>query len=301
MDWPLRVGVGVGDLFGMGHEPDEVIGEVRRAAADGFDRAWLAQIPYRSDALTLIAVAGREVPGIELGTAVVPLPPRHPAVLAQQALTVQAAIGGRLVLGVGLSHRLVIEGFYGLSYATPATQTREYVAVLTALLNGRADGMTMDVPGVKAPPPVLLGALGPRMVEIAGSLVDGAITWMTGAPGLSTHVAAPLRRAASAAGRPEPEIVVGLPVCVTGDEADARRRIAERFRGYGTIPAYRMMLDRQGLAGAEDVALIGSEAVVGDAIAALAAAGATELLAIVYGTPDERERTRALLGAVTSP
>lgn len=301
MDWPLRVGVGVGDLFGMGHEPDEVIGEVRRAAADGFDRAWLAQIPYRSDALTLIAVAGREVPGIELGTAVVPVPPRHPAVLAQQALTVQAAIGGRLVLGVGISHRLVIEGFYGLSYATPATQMREYVAVLTASLNGQAAGMTMDVPGVKAPPPVLLGALGPRMLEIAGSLGDGTITWMTGAKGLSTHIAPRLHQAASAAGRPDPEIVVGLPVCVTGDVADARRRIAERFRGYGTIPSYRTMLDRQGLAGPEDVALVGSEAAVGDSIAALAGAGATELLAIVYGTPEERERTRALLGGVTSP
>src|SRR5437588_662069 len=167
---------------------DEVIKETRWAAQGGLSSVWSPQI-FGYDALTLLAVVGREVDGIELGTAVVPTYPRHPIVLAGQALTTQAASGGRLALGIGLSHRIVIESMFGHSFDKPARHMREYLSVLLPLLQGQAvsfqgetlKATTMGPLDVKAkPPPVLLAALAPVMLRLAGSVADGTVTWMTG-------------------------------------------------------------------------------------------------------------------------
>jgi 5,10-methylenetetrahydromethanopterin reductase len=290
-------------MLGQSHTVDALVEEVAGLADEGFATAWFAQLPYRADALTLIATVGRHVEGITLGSSVVPIAPRHPAALAQQALTVQAATGGRLVMGLGLSHPVVMEDAYGLPYDHPARRMGEYLSIFLPLVQeGKADvdgehwqaRLEMAVPGGE-PFPILLSALGPKMLRLAGSLTDGTITWMTGPVGLAGHIVPRLREAAGMAGRQPPRVVVGLPVCVTDDVSGARRRAAARYEVYGTLPAYRAMLDREGVAGPEDVALIGATDTVHDALDKLADCGATELLAVEFGNPEERAATRALL------
>jgi len=286
---------------------DEVIGQVRTAAEHGFGTAWSAQL-IGWDALTTLAVAGREVPRIRLGTAVVPTYPRHPLALASQALTVQAATGNRLILGVGLSHQLVIEGMFGYSYARPARHMREYLAALAPLLRGenvsyhgetvKAVG-TVTVPGA-TPPPLLVAALGSVMLRLTGEVADGTVTWMTGPSTIADHIVPTITAAASAAGRPDPQIVAGLGVCVTDDADGARQRAARQFAVYGQLPSYRAMLDREGAAGPEDVVLIGDETSVRAQVGRLADAGATELVVVPFGTAEERGRTLQVLGDLAS-
>ena len=231
--------------------------QLRRAADDGFASFWLANI-FGLDALTALAVAGSQVPGIELGTAVVPTYPRHPAVLAQQALTAALAAGpGRLTLGIGLSHKIVIEDMYGYSFDRPARHMREYLSVLLPLLDGTAvsvDGSTLSAHiGLSVPRagrvPVLLAALAPRMLVLAGQQTDGTVLWMTGPATVRDYVVPAISAAASAAGRPSPRIVCSLPVCVTGDPAAARASADKELAIYGQLPSYRAMLDREGAAG----------------------------------------------------
>ncbi len=286
---------------------DATIDAARAAADDGFATFWLPQV-FGMEALIALAVVGREVPGIELGTAVVPTYPRHPVTLAQEALTTQAVSGGRLVLGIGLSHQLVIEGMFGLSFDKPLRHMREYLDVLVPLLRdgkvssagetitGRA---ALDVKGATPPPPVLLAALGPKMLELAGTVVDGTVTWMTGAATLADHVVPVITNAATAAGRPAPRIGVGLPVCVTDDVDAARERAAKLFEIYGTLPSYRAMLDREGAAGPADVAIAGDEATVGAQIAHIASIGATDFVASIFGSKEERDRTWAFLRSLS--
>ena len=228
----MRIGIFGGDA--ANGPIDKVIDEARAAADGGFATFWLPQI-FGLDALTALAVVGREVPGIELGTAVVPSYPRHPAMLAQQALTTQAVIGGRLALGIGLSHQLVIEGMYGMSFDKPLRHMREYLSILAPIIRDGAASFAgetltghvgIDIKGA-TPCPILLAALGPKMLELAGTVGDGTLTWMTGPATIANHVVPTINAAAEGAGRPEPRIGVGLPVCVTDDIAGARARREE--------------------------------------------------------------------------
>jgi F420-dependent oxidoreductase-like protein len=291
-------------INGGGHHTslDAIREEARAAARDGFASYWLSQI-NGPDALTALAVVGVETPGIELGTAIVPTYPRHPMSLALQALTVQAATNGRLVLGIGPSHRIAVEGAWGLSYAKPLAHTREYLAVLRDLLHGKAvsfAGEQLVARGQLAIAaeacPVLLAALGPRMLQLAGAEADGTVTWMAGARTLREHIVPAVVAAAERAGRGRPRVVAGLPLCVTDDVAGARAHAAGKLRVYGTLPAYRAMLDREGVAGPEGILLAGDEAEVRDAVAALEVAGVTDLRAsVLCRSAEETARTRALL------
>ena len=281
---------------------DDFVARVREAEAGGFASAWAAQI-FNLDALTALAVAGREVPRIELGTAVVPTYPRHPMALAAQALTTHAASDGRLVLGIGLSHQVVIEGMFGYSFDKPARHMREYLSILLPLLSGEAASFegttlkgngTIDVDAPK-PVPVLLAALAPRMLELAGSLTDGTVTWMTGPKTLESHIVPSITKAADGAGRGAARVVTALPVCLTDDADAARERAAKTFQVYGFLPSYRAMLDREGAEGPADVAIVGGESRVEAAIGAVGDAGATEFVAAVFGSGAERERTLAFL------
>jgi 5,10-methylenetetrahydromethanopterin reductase len=281
---------------------DATVAEARVAADEGFATFWLPQI-FGMEALVALAVVAREVPGIELGTAVVPTYPRHPVTLAQEALTTQAISGGRLVLGIGLSHQPVIEGMFGLSFDRPLRHMREYLDALVPLLqesNVSVAGETitaragLDVRGA-TPPPVLLAALGPKMLELAGSVVDGTVTWMTGPTTIEQHVVPVITRAAESAGRLAPRVGVGLPVCVTDDVDAARQRAAKMFEIYGTLPSYRAMLDREGADGPADVAVVGDEDTVRPQLEHLASIGATDFVANVFGSAEERERTRAFM------
>ena len=296
----MRIGI-FGGVTGNG-SIDEVVGAARTAADEGFASYWLPQI-FGPDALTTLAVVGREVPGIELGTAVIPTYPRHPAMLGAQALTTQAISGGRLVLGIGLSHQLVIEGMFGYSFDKPLRHMREYLEILLPIVHTGAasfDGETLsghvgiNVPG-SSPCPVLVAALGPKMLDLAGRVADGTITWMTGPATLRSHVVPTITAAAAAADRPAPRVVCGLPICVTDDVAAARERAAKNFSIYGTLPSYRAMLDREGADGPADGAIVGSEDDVRAQVAHLAEVGTTDFMANEFGSGEERARTRELL------
>jgi F420-dependent oxidoreductase-like protein len=302
VDRGMRIGVSLAEPP-PGPDPlGRLRDQLQTSADDGFASAWLANI-FGVDALTALAVAGSQVPGIEVGTAVVPTYPRHPAALAQQALTAQAALRGRLILGIGLSHQIVIEGMFGYSFERPARHMREYLAVLLPILReGRVSfaGETMRAEiGLTAPcdhdVPVLLAALAPRMLQLAGREADGTVLWMTGPATIESHIIPAITAAAADAGRPAPRIVCVLPVCVTGDTDGARERAATLFSIYGQLPSYRAMLDREGAAGPADVAIVGDEAAVAAQIDALGGVGVTDFVAAEFGQGDDAARTRALL------
>ncbi|SDS92267.1 F420-dependent oxidoreductase, MSMEG_4879 family [Actinoplanes derwentensis] len=275
-------------------------------AASEVDTLWSAQA-LGWDALTALTLAGAHAPHVRLGTAVVPVRQRHPLVLAGQALSVQAATGNRLTLGIGAGVGVMVGGMFGLPTDRPAAFMHEYLAGLLPLLHGEPVAVagdfltirgTTQVPGAE-PPPVLLAALGPAMLRLAGSVADGAVTWMTGARTLESHVVP--RVIAAAQGRPAPRIVAGLPVCVTGDPSGARARIADRFGMAAQVPEYRRVLDLEGVTAPQDVALIGDEETVSGAIGRLAETGITEFAAAPAGTPAEQQRTTALLRHLASP
>lgn len=272
------------------------------AVDDGFSSAWMANI-FGLDALTALAVAGSGVAGIEIGTAVVPTYPRHPAVLAQHALTTSLALDSRLALGIGLSHRIVIEDMYGYSFDAPAGHMSEYLSILLPLLEGDPvafEGKTMRAGiGLSVPSagqvPVLLAALGPQMLKLAGQRTAGTILWMTGPATVRDYIVPTINAAALEASRPIPRVVCILPVCVTDDPDGARARAASVFDIYGHLPSYRAMLDREGADGPGDVAIVGDEDQVVDQITALAGYGVTDFVAGEYARGDERRRTRELL------
>ncbi len=287
----------------------ELHDSLQRAADDGFASVWMANI-FGLDALTALAVAGRGVPDIEIGTAVVPTYPRHPAVMAQQALTTALALDGRLVLGIGLSHQIVIEDMYGYSFAAPAAHMSEYLSILLPLLEGQnvafkgktmSAGIGLSTPRARAGEegrvPVMLAAMGPQMLKLAGQRTDGTILWMTGPATVRDYVAPTINAAAEAAGR-KTRIVCILPVCVTDDTDGAKARAAKVFEIYGHLPSYRAMLDREGAAGPADVAIVGDEDTVASQITALADCGVTDFVAGEFATGADRQRTRDLLKAL---
>lgn len=294
----MRVGI-----FGGEGSLQSLVDGATSAEADGFDSYWLPQI-FGTDAMGALTVVGREVPRIELGTAVVPTYPRHPIVMAAQALTVSAASGGRFTLGIGLSHQMVIEGMFGYSFDKPARHMREYLEALGPLLSGQPADVqgetitaraTLDVPDSTSVP-VVVAALGPRMLELAARLSAGTVTWMTGPRTLSEHTVPTITAAAEAAGMPAPRVVSALPVAVTDDPAEARERAAKIFQVYGHLPSYRAMLDREGAAGPADVALVGNAAEVRQGLEAVRDAGVTDFVAVEFHTAEPvRRATRDVL------
>jgi F420-dependent oxidoreductase-like protein len=227
--------------------------------------------------------------------------------MAQQALTTQAAVGGRLTLGIGLSHRPVVEKAWGLPFERPVELMREYLAVLRPLLESQqvayfgkryAVQAQLTIEGA-APPSVILAALGERMLRLAGEQTDGTATWMVGAKTLASHVTPVITAAARAAGRPAPRILVGLPTCVTDDVQTARTRAERIFGFYGQLPSYRAMLDREEASGPGDLALIGTEAEIEGRLGEIERAGATDFIASVFGSAEDQQHTFKLLRALT--
>jgi F420-dependent oxidoreductase-like protein len=281
---------------------DRTIAAARQAHDEGFPSYWLPQI-FDAEALTTLAVVGHEVPDIYLGTGVVPTYPRHPMVLAQQALTVQQITGNRFMLGIGLSHQVVIEGMYGMSYDKPARHMREYLSILIPLLNGENvtfEGEQLTYRGAvnvvdSTAPPVLLAALAPRMLDLAGTVADGTVTWMTGPSTLESYIIPTINAAAEKAGKRAPAIAVSLPICVTNDPDRAREVAAKQLQIYGFLPSYRAMLDREGAEGPGDVAIVGDEATVAKEVQRLADIGVTDFLAAEFGDAEGQANTRNLL------
>ncbi len=302
----MQISLSLVGILGGSSPVDATVKTLAKMRDEGFRRVWMAQLPYEADLLTVLAVAMREVDTIEVGSGVLPIQVQHPTSLAQRALTLNAIAGGRFSLGLGMSHRMVTEQMWGVSWDKPVRQMREYLDGLLPLLAGQpaeADGEfwttrgALQMPGAPAPD-VHIAALGPQMLRLAGRRTSGTLTWMTGPKTLAEHVVPTLRGAAVEAGRPESAVRVAasLPVSVTDDIDGARAQAAEQFAMYGQLPSYRAMLDREGYANPEDAAIIGDEKTVSDRLDELSAVGVDEFSAVVFdASPEVRDRTRALL------
>ncbi|MDP1818264.1 MAG: TIGR03564 family F420-dependent LLM class oxidoreductase [Acidimicrobiales bacterium] len=299
----MRIG-----LTGGAGTVDRMVEQAERAEADGFSSLWYASA-VAGDPLIAMALAGRATSSIELGTSVLQTYTCHPVLQANRALATASAMGrAGFTLGIGPSHKPAIEDSYGLSYDHAGRHSEEYLRVLNPLLRGEAVAFEGDDLRVHASPsarppdheiPVLLAALAPRMLRVAGEMTAGTIVWMGNAQAIETHVAPRITTAATGAGRPAPRIVAGLPVAVHDDVAAARARAAEVFAGYGGLANYRRLLDIGGASGPAEAAIVGDEASVAAQIEALFDAGATDVWAAPFPVGDDakgsRARTRALL------
>ena len=317
----MRIAMGAGsEVLGTPVRPQEIVADVMAAEADGFRSAWTVHFSRGVDALSVLAVAGTRTSRIDLGVGIVPTYPRHPLALAQQAATAQAFCGGRLTLGVGVSHRPVIEDLHGLAYRQPAAHMRDYLSVLVPLLRQgsvryrgafyQVDG-GFTIPGT-SPVEVLVGALSPLMVQAAGELADGVVTWLAGPRTLGEEIIPGLHRAAAnraagksatgdgaAEGRPAPRVVAALPVALTPGAGTARRAADEVFARYAGFDNYRRLLEREGAATPGALAVTGTEAGIEKQIRRLADLGVTELWPIIFPVGEDparsRHETRALL------
>jgi F420-dependent oxidoreductase-like protein len=287
---------------------------IKSAANVGFSRIWLPQLPPMAgqagwDALTTLALAGVRTPGIELGTGVAVAYGQHPFALARQALTASAATDGRLILGIGVSHKWVVSDIFGYDYSAPAAYLREYLEVLGPALAG--DPVDHHGPRItavgqlnlpKAPtPPIIAAALGPRMLDLAGELTDGTVTAWAGPKAVERQIVPRITKAAEAAGRAAPQVIVGLPVSVTSDVGTARRQLAETFSLAGQAPAYRAMLDLDGVESPADICIFGEEDHVVAQLHRFAEIGATEFTAFPFGDAQAQARTLQLLANVETP
>jgi 5,10-methylenetetrahydromethanopterin reductase len=278
----------------------DVILAAHQASEIGAASFWVPNF-FGLDALTTLAVVGQSVPTIALGTAVVPVFGRHPRVLAQQARTVHSAIGNRLQLGVGLSHRPLVEDVLQPWPPSPVAYLDRYVSQLSEMC--RTTTVPSDTTSTairvvtEQPVPVLCAALGPKTLAIAGKHADGVVLWSVGPNTVAQLTVPTLRISASEAERITPSrIVLGVPIVVTDDEAAARDRIARRFGAFEVMPSYRAALERENVASIAEIAIVGDRTKVVAGIERFEASGVTELLANdLASTPQERLETRTFL------
>ena len=293
-------------IFGSSRNIDDLKKQVQEANTLGYSTFWTPQI-FNLDALTALAVIAESVEGIRLGTSVIPTYPRHPMMLAQQALTVNQVSNGRLDLGIGLSHKPVVEGMWGISFDAPVGHMSDYLQILMALLH---DGTIsyggkhltsrggIDVPADA--PPVLVAALGPQKLKLVGRVADGTVTWMTGPETIRNHISPIINAAAEEAGRPVPQVIAAVPVCITSDLDIAEEYAKRDFGFYGDLPSYRAMLEREGLANSWDIALSGSFEEVAEGLQKYSDSGGTQVVAAVYGPDEDREQTVSELAKLMS-
>ncbi|MBG7603117.1 MAG: TIGR03564 family F420-dependent LLM class oxidoreductase [Actinobacteria bacterium] len=303
----MRIGINGSDKL-VQPNLDEILNDIEESEAAGFDSYWLAQGGLL-DAVAALGLAGARTSTIELGTAVVPTWSRHPHTLAGQALTAQAATGGRLILGIGLAHKVSVEDGLRMKWERPIRHMLDYLDVLQPLLTDGAvdhDGEVWSFNGggprpTDDPPKVMLAALGEQMLKIAGRRCDGTILWCVGPATLEQQIVPIISEAAGEAGRPAPSVVCSLPVWVTDDPKPAKEFVGAVLKDYAVLPSYRAMLDIEGVHGVEDISLIGSEAEVREGLDRIAAAGATDFTGVVMGgNRDERERTRSTMAAANA-
>lgn len=300
----------VGLMISMPGDPagsKELVSRAAAAETAGFASVWLPQVST-VDALTVLALAGTATSTIELGTAVVPTYPRHPTALAMQALTVQDATNNRLTLGIGLSHRMLIEGSLGLDYSRPIPHMKDYLTILNGLLagervqhQGEEYRVTAQVAlaGAKKPP-VVVAALGPDMLRLCGRLADGTVTWMGGVDYLRDVAVPTMSGAAEKAGKAAPRFVAMVPVLLTNDVAAGRQTIDTAFQMYGQIPSYRATLDRGGAKGPSDVAVVGNTEDIEAGLREYADVGVTDFVAVVPRQAPEAEGTTQAVAKLVS-
>jgi F420-dependent oxidoreductase-like protein len=313
----VRIGVMVGPERGRySTKIERMLADARWAEDAGLASVWVPQIPDDFDALTAVALIGQATSRIEIGTAVVPIQPRHPIALAQQVLSTQAVCEGRLTLGLGVSHHWIIEEMLGLSYDKPARTMSAYLDVLDAALAGPGPvdvenelftvHNPLDITDV-APTPVMIAALGPVMVQLAGARTDGTILWLADERAIGEHIAPGLVRAARDAGRPDPRVVAGVPVCLCADhEVEVARARADRVLSEAEVsPNYQKLLDRGDARSVGDILAAGSEAAIAARLRSFADAGTTDVSVRVVPIGETRDaklessrRTRAYLASL---
>jgi 5,10-methylenetetrahydromethanopterin reductase len=315
----MRIGLMIGPERGRyGGKVERLRADARGADEAGLASVWIPQIPDEFDALTAATLVGAETSRIEIGTAVVPVQPRHPIALAQQALSVQAVCGGRLTLGLGVSHHWIIGEMLGLPYDRPATTLRAHLDVLDQALAGpgtvEVDNELfqvhnpLDITDI-TPTPVLLAALGPVMLRLAGERSDGTILWLADERAISSHIAPRITRAAAEAGRPAPRIVAGVPACLCRDsEIDAAVARANRLLSEAEVsPNYQRMMSHGDARDVGDILAAGSDTAIEKRLRAFADAGATEVSIRVVPLGADRDerlaslrRTRDLLSSLAT-
>lgn len=300
----MRIG-----LTGGASSIEKAVAQAQRAEEDGFTSIWY---PGGGGSDPMLAAVGAATTSLEIGTSIIQTYPCHPSLMAQRASAIVAAMGRPgFALGIGPSHQPVIEGVYGMDYDHPGRHTEEYVDILMPLLRGeevsvegedltyRGAGRMGGGGGSSQPVPVLLAALGPRLLRVAGEKTDGTVLWMGNARSIESHVAPHITKAAESAGRPSPRIVAGLPVAVHDDVDEAREVAAKQFVVYGTLPNYQRLLEHGGVSGPAEAAIVGDEESVAAQIQGLFDAGATDVWAAPFPVGDDgsasRNRTRALL------
>jgi F420-dependent oxidoreductase-like protein len=299
--------VGIGILTNSGGRllfGKRLVEDAQEAAAYGFSSYWLPSIKFGPDPLVSLALIGQQVPDIELGIAVRPIWPQHPYVLAQQALTLAESIPNRLSLGVGASHPATVPT-WGYEFDHPTARTDEYLKLLEPALrneptsfeglfiSGTLQAMFPELPqGTR--PRLYLAALGPKMLNLAGQYTDGTILWMTGPTTIKDYVRPALLEASSGQ-QVVPRIIAGIPVLCTDDPDVGRALAAEKF---GVQPSYRIMLDREGLSGPEDLAIIGDRDAIAYRLQELFDAGADEIICSEFGSAADVKRTRAALAEI---
>ena len=312
----MRIGVMLGPERGRyATKVERLLADARWAEEAGMVSVWIPQIPDDFDALTAATLVGAETTRIEIGTAVVPVQPRHPIALAQQALSVQAVCHGRLALGLGVSHHWVIDEMLGLPYERPVATMRAHLDVLDQALAGPGTVVVenelfhvnnpLDITDV-TPTPVLLAALGPVMLRLAGERTDGTILWMADERAISEHVVPNLMRAADTAGRAAPRIVAGIPVCLCGDdEIDVAVARTNRILSEAEVsPNYQRLLEHGDAREVGDILAAGSESTIEKRLRAFADAGTTDVSLRVIPIGENRDeliasskRTRAYLAS----
>lgn len=297
----MRIGVMIGPERGdTARKIKRLIGDIEWAEAAGFPTAWIPQIPNDLDALQMVSLLGTRTERIELGTAVVPLQAQHPVALARQALTAHAITGGRLALGIGPSHHWIVTDMLGLPYEKPAAYTRDYLEVLRAALDGPGpvdvenETFTVHNPndvGAVSPLPVLVAALGPVMLRIAGERTDGTVLWMADERAVGDHVVPKITKAAEDAGRKAPRVVAGIPVCLCEPgRADEAKQRANRILGEAEIsPNYQRILDYGDATDIGDLCAVGDENAIRARFQSFADAGATDLSVRLLPIGDGRD------------
>ena len=285
----MRLGVMIGAERGdMARKVAKLVSDIQWAESAGLDSAWMPQVPNDFDCLTMVALMAANTSRIELGTAVVPLQAQHPIALARQALSVHAMSGGRLALGVGPSHHWIVRDMLGLPYEKPAAYTRDYLQVLNTAIAGPGpvdvenDSFTVHNPTVLAadmPMPVLVSALGPVMLQLAGEHADGTSLWMADEKAIGEHIAPKINKAAAEAGKPAPRIVAGIPVtlCANSEIEAAKERANRILAEAETSPNYQRLLDRGEARNVGDLLAAGDEESILKRFKQFADAGVTDL------------------------
>src|SRR5262245_36439175 len=297
----VRIGLMIGPERGRyRHKVAQLVADAEAAEKAGFSAIWVPQVPGDFDAFTAITLMGQATRRIELGTAVVPIQTRHPIAMAQATLSNQAVCEGRFTLGLGTSHHWIIEDMLGLPYERPAHQMRNYLQVLNAALRGPGsvdvenDGYRVHSPidvTDRGPNPVLLAALGPVMLRLAGEHASGTVLWMADERAVREHVVPRITKAAAGAGRPAPRVVVGVPVAICrNDEVDDARARANRVLGQAEYsPNYQRLLARGDASSVGHILAAGDESAVVDRLRAFRDAGATDFAVRVVPVGPDRE------------